>query len=62
MSRRERRRAAKLAAARAEEAARLAKQMAEEEKSIDKREREHIDWVKHLTSVPVDPTLLTRQK
>jgi hypothetical protein len=62
MSRRERRRAAKLAAARAEEAARRAKQMAEEEKSIGKREREHIDWVKHLTSVPVDPTLLTRQK
>ena len=62
MSRRERRRAAKLAAARAEEAARLAKQMAEEEKSIGKREREHIDWVKHLTEVPVDPTLLTRQK
>jgi len=62
MSRRARRRAAKLAAAQAEEAARLAKQMAEEEKSIGKREREHIDWVKHLTEVPVDPTLLTRQK
>jgi hypothetical protein len=60
--RRARRRAAKLAAARAQEEARLAKQIALEEKAMGKREREHVDWVKHLTSIPDDPTLVSRKK
>lgn len=31
-------------------------------KRLRKREREHVDWVKHLVSIPPDPTLLTREK
>lgn len=60
--RRARRRAAKLAAARAEEEARLARQLEQEEKAMGKREREHVDWVKRLTNIPADPTLTSRQK
>ncbi len=60
--RRARRRAAKIAAMVAEEQARRAKQLELDEKTMGKREREHVDWVKHLTSIPADPTLTTRQK
>jgi hypothetical protein len=62
LSRRERRRAAKIAAEQAEEQARMERQMERDAKTMGKREREHVDWVKELVNVPVDPTLTTRQK
>ncbi len=60
--RRARRRAARLAAERAEIQARLDRQMERDAKAMGKREREHVDWVKHLVSLPDDPTLTTRRK
>jgi hypothetical protein len=61
--RRARKRAAKLAAERAEEQARLEKLRERDAKVLaGKREREHVDWVQHLISLPNDPTLTTRQK
>jgi hypothetical protein len=60
--RRARRRAAKLAAIRAEEEARLAKQRERDAKAMDSREREHVEWLQRLSSLPDDPTLVTRKK
>ena len=60
--RRARRRAAKLAAERAAAEERLMRQIEREATTMNKREREHVDWVKHLVSLPNDPTLTTRQK
>jgi len=57
-----RRRAAKRAAERAEAEAQLRRLMEREATTMNKREREHVDWVKHLVSLPDDPTLTTRQK
>jgi hypothetical protein len=62
LSRRERRRAAKLAAEQAEEQARLERQLERDAKTMGRREQEHVDWVKDLVNVPVDPTLTSRQK
>ena len=60
--RRANRRAAKLAAERAAADERLTRQIEREAITMNKREREHVDWVKHLVSLPNDPTLTTRQK
>jgi hypothetical protein len=46
----------------AEEQARRAKQLELDEKTFGKREREHVDWVTQLTSIPADPTLKSRDK
>jgi len=62
MTRRERRRAAKLAAEQAEERARLERQLERDAEKMGQGEREHVDWVKELVNVPVDPTLTTRRK
>jgi hypothetical protein len=55
--RRARRRAEKLAAERAEQEERLARQRERDAASMGKREREHIAWVKRLTDMPADPSL-----
>jgi hypothetical protein len=60
--RRARRRAAKLAAERAEQEERIARQRERDAQSLGKREREHIAWLENLTSMPADPTLTTRKK
>jgi hypothetical protein len=60
--RRARRRAAKLARERAEWEAREAKLREEDARTMGKREREHVDWVERLVSLPDDPSLITRQK
>jgi hypothetical protein len=36
--------------------------MERDAKAMGKREREHVDWVQHLISLPDDPTLVSRQK
>ena len=41
---------------------RWARRLDRDTKRLGKREREHVDWVKHLVSIPPDPTLLTRDK
>lgn len=45
-----------------EDPSRWARRLNRETKRLGKREREHVDWVKHLVSIPPDPTLLTREK
>jgi hypothetical protein len=60
--RRARRRALKLAAIRAEEEARLAKQRERDAKAMGSREREHVEWLQRLSTLPDDPTLVTRKK
>jgi hypothetical protein len=60
--RRARRRAQKLAAIRAEEEARLAKQRERDAKTMGSREREHVEWLQRLSNLPDDPTLVTRKK
>lgn len=59
---RARRRAAKLAAERAAQEERLARQRERDAESLGKREREHVAWVERLVSMPADPTLESRQK
>jgi hypothetical protein len=29
---------------------------------MGKREREHVDWLRELTNIPDDPTLMSRRK
>jgi hypothetical protein len=60
-----RRRAAKLAERRAAaEAAAAAREerLSRRAKELDKREKEHVDWVQNLVNLPADPTLTTRQR
>jgi len=44
------------------ERSRWARRLDRDTQRLGKREREHVDWVKHLVSIPPDPTLLTREK
>lgn len=60
--RRAKRRAAKLAAERAEEEERLARQRERDAKTMGSREREHVEWLQRLSALPDDPTLVTRKK
>jgi hypothetical protein len=62
MGRRAKRRAARLAAERAAEEERLARQREREEKTMGRREREHVEWFQRLSALPDDPTLTTRKK
>jgi hypothetical protein len=64
-SRRAKRRAAREAERVAAEQAAIAAREARLDRrapALDKREREHVDWVKHLVSLPNDPTLASREK
>jgi hypothetical protein len=47
---------------RSEKAMGVGEELGDAEQELNKREKEHVDWVQHLISLPNDPTLTTRNK